>query len=125
MTYFPNLAMVTHNNYLDILSQVGLVGTFFFGWFLMAMFRVAWQASRRVRGASERGFAAAALGGCVGVLISMGLADWFIPFAYTQTIAGYSYTVYSWILLGAVLALVRITEHGSDDTEAVSPGAAY
>ena len=40
----------------------------------------------------------------------MMLGDWVLPFAYNQTIAGYKYTVYSWIFLGTLIALRPLIE---------------
>jgi hypothetical protein len=39
----------------------------------------------------------------------MAFGDWMLPFAYTQTIAGFDYTVYSWLFIGALLALDQMT----------------
>ncbi len=50
----------------------------------------------------------------------MGLGDWLFPFVYTQTIAGFDYAVYSWVLLGGIVTLSNIyatgeaTEVGND-----------
>nr|MCU0495145.1 hypothetical protein [Chloroflexaceae bacterium] len=46
-----------------------------------------------------------ATGGWIGALASMMLGDWILPFAYNQGIAGYRYTVYSWIFLGLLLSV--------------------
>jgi hypothetical protein len=35
------------------------------------------------------------------------------PFVYTQTIAGFDYAVYSWVLLGAMVALSSIYQERS------------
>jgi hypothetical protein len=43
----------------------------------------------------------------------MGLGDWMFPFVYTQTIAGFDYAVYSWVLLGAMVALSSIYQESS------------
>jgi len=107
MTYFPDDAMATHNNYIDILSQMGIVGLGVLLWFLAALGKVLLQLVRECRG--ERTFAEAfsmaALGGFAGVVLAMGLGDWIIPFVYTQTIEGFDYAVYTWILLGGAVAL--------------------
>ena len=54
------------------------------------------------------GFTIAAVGGYVGTVLAMGLGDWIVPFVYTQTIAGFDYAVYTWVLLGAALSLYHI-----------------
>jgi hypothetical protein len=61
---------------------------------------------RRVpRGGFEHGLAASLLAGFVGLIVAMGLGDWFIPFAFTQGIAGYDYTVWGWMMIGAIMLL--------------------
>ena len=111
MTYYPLDAMATHSNYIDLISETGMVGTVFF----IAIFAVlCWRGLvvyRRLRGHNDfmEALSAAALGGTVGCLVIMAFGDWLLPFAYTQTISGFSYTVYSWLFMGTILALDVIT----------------
>lgn len=106
MSLFPQEAMSTHSNYVDILAQTGLVGTAFFIWFLVAMGATARQAWRRVpQGGFPQALAAGCIGGYVATLVAMGLGDWFLPFAYNQTIAGYDYTVWGWLFMGVLVGL--------------------
>lgn len=110
MTYFPDHAMATHNNYLDILSQMGIVGLGFLLWFLGSLGWLMLRLVRACRGSKDftEAFSLAALAGFAGVILAMGLGDWIIPFVYTQTIGGFDYAVYTWILLGAAVALYQI-----------------
>jgi len=107
MSYFPELAMATHSNYLDILSQTGILGLLAFLAFLVAMVRLAldlWTNTRDQHG-FPHGFAAAYAGGLAGMLVAGALGDWIMPFVYTQTIAGFDYALYTWVMLGAAQAL--------------------
>ena len=108
MTFFPDHALSTHSNYLDVFAQTGLIGSFFFLWLLVALFRTGFQARRRWRAGFGSGFANAMLAGLVGLVVAMALGDWFIPFVYNQTIAGFRYTVHSWLLLGALASMMHI-----------------
>jgi hypothetical protein len=110
MSYFPGEAMATHNNYIDILSQTGIVGLFFCLWFFGALGWTGYKLSLRLKGTAEfsEGLANATLAGWAGCIVAMGLGDWLFPFVYTQTIAGFDYAVYSWILLGGMAALGSI-----------------
>jgi len=112
MSYFPTQAMATHSNYLDILSQTGIVGLFFCLWFFGVLGRTGYKLCLRLKGNGDfsEGLASATLAGWVGCIMSMGLGDWMFPFVYTQTIAGFDYAVYSWVLLGSLLALNSITK---------------
>lgn len=118
MNYFPLEAMASHSNYIDILSQTGVVGLFFFLWFFVALLVVLWRLRRRTAGQGDfsEGFSVAALGGYTGVIVAMALGDWIVPFVYTQTIAGFDYAVYTWLLLGGAVALGYIVE-GRHETE--------
>jgi O-antigen ligase len=106
--------MATHSNYIDVLAQNGIFGLFFCVWFFGALAWTGYQVRRRVRGLADfsEGFANATLAGCVGVIVAMGLGDWMFPFVYTQTIAGFDYAVYSWVLLGGMVALSNIYAEG-------------
>jgi O-antigen ligase len=110
MSYFPSEAMATHSNYIDVLSQTGIVGLFFCVWFFGALGWAGYKLRRRLKGHADfgEGLINATLGGWAGCIVAMGLGDWLFPFVYTQTIAGFDYAVYSWILLGAMAALSSI-----------------
>ena len=110
MSYFPTTAMATHSNYIDILSQTGIVGLVFCLWFLVALGWTGYELCVRLKGTGDfsEGFAAAALAGCAGCIMAMGLGDWMFPFVYTQTIAGFDYAVYSWVLLGGIVVLANL-----------------
>lgn len=58
------------------------------------------------------GFANATLAGLVAALVSMTLGDWVLPFAYNQTISGFDNAVFTWMLIGGMLALYHILETG-------------
>jgi hypothetical protein len=110
MSYFPGEAMATHSNYLDVLSQTGVVGLLAFLGFFLALALTAWDLLGRTKGRSDftRAFGVGAFAGLLGVVFAMGLGDWLLPFVYTQTIAGFDYAVYSWVLLGAMVSLHRL-----------------
>jgi O-antigen ligase len=116
MSYFPSEAMATHSNYIDILSQTGIVGMFFCMWFFGALGWTGYKLCTRLRGSGDfsEGFAAATVGGWVGSVLAMGLGDWMFPFVYTQTIAGFDTAVYSWIMLGGMVALSPAYSAGGD-----------
>ncbi len=111
MTYFPKAAMATHSNYIDLLSQLGIVGLGAYLWLLGTLGFTGWRLVNRVggRGDGVAGFACGMLGGYGGVVVAMALGDWLVPFVYTQTITGYDYAVYSWIWLGALAGLETLT----------------
>ncbi len=112
MTYNPNDARSTHNNYFDVLAQTGLIGFGVFIW-LMVTYLVAGNRLRKVltkRRNFEEAFAVATLAGGFGVLTGMMLGDWALPFAYNQTISGFDNACFTWIFLGAMISLYLIVK---------------
>jgi len=112
MTYFPNEGMATHSNYIDIFSETGLVGSIFYLSIFVILIWRGLVVYSRLRGRRDflEAIAVAALGGTAGCIIVMAFGDWLLPFAYTQTIMGYSYTIYSWLFMGLILSLDRMTD---------------
>jgi O-antigen ligase len=111
MSYFPEDAMATHNNVIDILAQTGVIGL---GLCLGFFFTLAWRGYKlcqRLQGRRDFSEALAniAFGGTVACIIMMIFGDWLFPFVYTQTIAGFDYIVYSWLFMGAIVVLDRLT----------------
>ncbi len=113
MSYFPHEAMATHSNYIDILSQLGIVGLGLYLWLLGTLVAIGLRAWRREqsKGSFSTGLAAGTLGGCAGIILAMALGDWLVPFVYTQTIAGFDHAVYSWLWLGVMVSLADQKEH--------------
>jgi len=46
----------------------------------------------------------------------MMLGDWMLPFAYTQGIEGFDWTVYNWIGIGTIIAMLNMTERARINT---------
>jgi O-antigen ligase len=116
MSYFPTEAMATHNNYIDILAETGLIG---FALYIVIFGVVAWKGYRLCRRLKGRGdfteaLANSLLAGTVACLVAMTLGDWLIPFAYTQTISGFDHSVFSWLLMGLIPVLDRLTPPGAE-----------
>lgn len=111
MTYLPSSAMATHSNYIDILSETGLVGTAAYMWLWATVLWVGFRVVHRLRGRGDflQALANAAFAGAVACIVIMGFGDWLIPFAYTQTIMGFDYAVYNWIFVGTLLVVDRFT----------------
>lgn len=108
MTYFREDARSTHNNFLDILAQFGFVGMLAWIWVMGVSLWEGWRVVRDTEPGLLRTTAIVATGGWAAGLVSMMLGDWILPFAYNQGIAGYRYTVYSWIFLGLLVSVRQI-----------------
>lgn len=94
-----------HNNYMDVLGQMGLLGIVVLAWLIAAL---AWQAARAYR-AEPAGFghayAAAAIAALTGMLASGMLGDWFFPFVYNVGFIGFRGAALGWLLLGGLCVL--------------------
>lgn len=117
MTYHPEDARSTHNNYFDILAQSGIVGAAAFLFMIWRFGKVGLQNVIRLHSEEPqrrendfaRAFASATLGGGAGALAGMMLGDWVLPFAYNQTITGFDNSLFTWIFLGGMVSLSVLT----------------
>lgn len=114
MTYHPEQSHSSHNNYLDIASQFGVLGLLSWAWLALTGIWEGWRLTRAAPPGLLRTTAIAATGGWVGALAAMMLGDWVLPFAYNVTIAGYRHTVYTWIFLGTLIAIRALIERQVD-----------
>jgi O-antigen ligase len=95
----------SHSQYVDLFAQVGVLGLFFFLWFMVAIGRLAAQLNRRVRSGFAQAYAYGALAAVAAMLVTGVLGDWLIPFLYNITLGGFRSSVIGWTLLGALVAI--------------------
>lgn len=100
----------SHNNYVDILVQTGLLGMIFFLWLIIELAILTWRLRRRTDNGFVQGYLAATLGGLVGLLFSGFLGDWFLPYLYNIGIPGFRASLFAWLFLGGVVAIERIND---------------
>ena len=93
----------THNNYVDLFSQTGIVGVILFLWFMVELLRVGWKLQARYTDGFAGGYVASMLGVWVGIMIIMALADWFLPFVYNIGFSGFQASVLVWMFFGGLL----------------------
>lgn len=116
MTYFPTAAMASHSDFIDILAQTGIVGLVSYASLFLVLLWTGYRVVHRLKGRRDftAGFASAVLAGAVGCVAAMALGTWLIPFVYTASLTGFDHAVYSWIMLGTLVALERITGSASE-----------
>lgn len=98
----------SHNNYLDLLAQTGLVGLAAFLWFAWQLWRLGWWLRMRAPEGFPRAYVFAALGGLASTLAAGMLGDWFLPFIYNVGFPGFRASLVGWMFLGGLVALEQI-----------------
>lgn len=109
----------SHNNYVDIIVQTGLLGMACFTWFVFEITRLGWRLRSRVPAGFPRAYVYGALGGLAGTLTAMMFGDWAIPFVYNIGLTGLRASMLVWLFLGGLVALeqmatVRASPGGGD-----------
>ena len=110
---YTNLRFNSHNNYVDLVAQVGFIGLVAFGWFAWRAGKYAFDVQTRVPEGFPKAFVISALAGWIGTLVAGMLGDWFLPFVYNLGFAGFRSSILTWLFLGGVIALDRLTAHAS------------
>jgi hypothetical protein len=96
----------SHNQYIDILAQVGVIGMIFYLWTFAELILLAWRLRPRVaHDGFANGYLFACIAGAAGMLLTGMLGDWVIPFVYNIGVAGFRASVLGWIFLGGLLTL--------------------
>jgi O-antigen ligase len=98
----------SHNHYLDMLLQTGIIGLLAFCWFAVEALRLGLRLRGRLPGGFARAYVIGALGGLAGTLVSGMLADWILPYAYNVGIKGFRSSLLFWFFLGGLLSLRRM-----------------
>ncbi len=108
----------SHNQYIDILAQIGILGLFFFLWLFAAVWRTGWQIRAKVENGFERAFVYATLGGIAGTLAAGMLGDWIMPFVYNVGMEGFRSAVLTWLFMGA---LVFVAQRYKEQESEIAP----
>ena len=95
----------SHNTYVDIIAQTGLIGFGCFVWFVWEVGRLGWTLRQRVPTGFARAYVNGAIGGLAGTLAAGMLGDWVLPFVYNVTLDGFRASVLGWVFLGGLVAL--------------------
>jgi O-antigen ligase len=95
----------SHNNYLDIVAQTGLVGLFCFLLFFGYMGWLAWRLRYQVSSGFARAYVYGTLGGLAAMSVTAMLGDWVLPFFYNVGLSGFRSSVLGWLFLGGLVSL--------------------
>jgi hypothetical protein len=103
----------SHNNYIDIIAQTGLVGVILFIWFIWEIGKVGLKLRDRIPEGFPKAYLFGCLGGLGGMMVAAMLGDWVIPFVYNVGLEGFRASGLAWMFLGGLLALEKMYSHNS------------
>ena len=98
----------SHNNYVDIVAQTGLLGLVCFLWFLWEVGRLGWRLRERVPAGFAQAYVYGALGGLAGMAVAGMLGDWVLPFFYNLGLNGFRSSMLGWLFLGGLVSLEQM-----------------
>ena len=104
----------SHNNYVDILMQTGVVGLVSFLWVMAAIGLLGWRLRKCFKDDFAQGYVYACLGGLAGTMVSCWLADWLIPFVYNIGLRGFRASVLAWLFMGGLVSLEQIARKSTN-----------
>lgn len=106
--YEIGYAPPSHNMFVDVLAQTGVVGFAAFAWAMAGLVILARRACQILPVGFLRAYAYGVLAGFLALAAaSFVFADWLIPFVYNISIKGFQHSLYSWLLLGSLVSLVH------------------
>jgi len=117
---FPTLGWYvkfsSHQQYIDLVAQTGVVGLFIFLAFVAVVLRSLWKLRNLLGGGFQQGLVSGCLAAGVGCLASGFLADWILPFVYNIGLEGFRSSLLFWTFLGLAMALHRIRRQDPQST---------
>ncbi len=103
-----NIHFNSHNNYIDIFAQMGIVGLICFMWFAAEVGFLGWRLKDRVPDGFPKAYVIGAIAGLAGMFVTGMLGDWILPFVYNVGLHGFRSSVFGWMFLGGLVALEQI-----------------
>jgi hypothetical protein len=104
-----NVQFNSHNQYVDLVAQVGFVGLLCYLWFALALGRLGWRLRTQVKDGFASAYVYGVLAGLAGTLAAGMLADWVIPFVYNIGLKGFRSSAMAWIFMGGLVAIERLS----------------
>jgi O-antigen ligase len=115
--FAPNVN--SHNIFIDIFAQMGIVGLAVFFWFIGRVALIGWRIRKLFNG-FRNGYVAAMLAGLAGSLFASALVDWFLPFVYNAGFPGFRFSVLGWMFLGGLIVVAHQEKADAAATDSTS-----
>jgi O-antigen ligase len=106
--YYLDPRVNSHNNYVDLFTQTGILGLALFAWFATEVAILGLRLRRRYQAGFAAGYVNGMLGAAVGALVIMMVGDWILPSLYNIGFPGFQASVLFWLFLGGLVALDRM-----------------
>jgi O-antigen ligase len=98
----------SHNNYVDIVAQMGLVGLVCFFWLLWEVGWLAWGLRKQAPAGFAQAYSYAVLGGLAGTVVSGMLGDWVLPFFYNLGLNGFRSSMLGFLFFGGLVTIQQL-----------------
>jgi hypothetical protein len=108
----------SHNNFVDIVAQTGLIGLALFLWFFIELGLLGLRLLHRVPEGFPRAYVVGALGGLTATAAAGMLGDWVLPFVYNIGFSGVRTGILAWIFLGGLVMLEGLYPQKEQDPNA-------
>jgi O-antigen ligase len=96
-----------HGNYQQVAAEMGVIGLAAFLWVLACALFVAWRLVKSLRDPFMQALALGAASSLTGQVLAAVLGDYLVPAYHNGGHTTICVTVYSWVLIGCMLALDR------------------
>ncbi|HDP70496.1 MAG TPA: O-antigen ligase domain-containing protein [Actinobacteria bacterium] len=106
-----------HNNYLEILTEIGLFGFIALVWLIIAALKGLSKSFASVKNPLQKAFVAAALGNFIGFLIMSISGSFLLPGVHSGEFLYFNRAAYMWILVGIALSLPKFINKEQEETE--------
>jgi len=100
----------SHNNYLDIVAQVGILGLAAFMWFVVEIGALGLRLKKKFDHTYgfTHAFVIGTLAGLGGSLVAGMLGDWLIPFVYNIGVRGFRSSMLAFLFLGGLVVIEQV-----------------
>lgn len=98
----------SHNNFVDIIAQTGMLGLISFMWIFAELGWLGWRLRTRVPAGFAKAFLIGAVGGLAGTMAAAMLGDWVLPFIYNVGYPGFRASIIGWLFMGGLVVLEQI-----------------